>query len=300
MGLANEYSLQCEERGERFDYEMEYLARYPGLCTACGGRVCVCPTVPPATVGRMAKEMLISIPPISDADAFDAAGRDVSQKVLESVGRVPGLAKHLPYDRGDMNASLTQLAFRLAHALADNHKDTADRLLTLAVDLGREKRASGTVAQSVTADVIDLLKEAWVKVDPTIQNTIESEQPTLSTLTHMLDIRILIIAANPKGDNDGAIRIDKEISAIRERIRMGRRRDRIYVETITAATVDIIRLELVTNNYDIIHFAGHADASGLELLSEEGTHNLTFDSLGRMLANQKELKCVVLNACSAM
>jgi NTP pyrophosphatase (non-canonical NTP hydrolase) len=49
MGLANEYTLQCSEREETFDYELEFLARYPGLCVACGARVCICPTVPPAT-----------------------------------------------------------------------------------------------------------------------------------------------------------------------------------------------------------------------------------------------------------
>src|SRR5690348_11931981 len=86
MGLANEYALQCSERGETFNYELEFLARYPGLCIACGARVCICPTVPPATVGRMAKEMPISASPISDADAFDAEGRGIAEQVLESVG----------------------------------------------------------------------------------------------------------------------------------------------------------------------------------------------------------------------
>ena len=127
MGLANEYALQCSEREETFNYELEFLSRYPGLCIACGARVCICPTVPPATVGRMAKEMPLSVSRISDADSFDAAGRETAEKVLESVGRVPALAKHLPYDRGDMNSVLTQLSFRLAHALGAAHKDTADR-----------------------------------------------------------------------------------------------------------------------------------------------------------------------------
>jgi hypothetical protein len=300
MGLANEYTLRCSEREETFDYELEFLARYPGLCIACGARVCICPTVPPATVGRMAKEMPISVSPISDTDNFDAAGRETAEKVLESVGRVPALAKHLPYDRGEMNAGLTQLAFRLAHALEEDHKDTADRLLALAIELGREKRPSGTLAHTITADVLDVLKEAWLKADPAVQQSIEIEQPALGKLTHILETRVLIVTANPRGENDQAVRLDKEISAIRQRVRLGTERDRIHIETLTAATVDSLRVELLSNSYDVIHFAGHADADGLELLGDDGVHNLPFEALGKMVAGQKSLKCVVLNTCSAM
>ncbi|MCK1409531.1 CHAT domain-containing protein [Bradyrhizobium sp. 76] len=299
MGLANEYAIQCAERGETFNYELEFLSRYPGLCIACGGRVCICPTVPPATVGRMAKEMPISVPGILDAAKFDAAGRETADKVLESIGRVPALAKYLPYDRGDMNTALTQLAFRLANALEIDHKDTADRLLALAIELGREKRPSGTVAHKITADILDVLKEAWLQADPAVQQSIVIEQPELGKLAHILETRVLIVTGNPRGKNE-ALRLDKEVSAIRLRVRLGAARDRIHIETLTAATVDSLRLALLSHNYDIIHFAGHADAAGLELVGDDGVHNLTFDAFGKMLAGQETLKCVVLNACSAM
>jgi hypothetical protein len=36
------------------------------------------------------------------------------------------------------------------------------------------------------------------------------------------------------------------------------------------------------------------------LLGDDGVHNLSFEALGKMVAGQKSLKCVVLNACSAM
>ena len=300
MGLANEYALRCSERGETFDYELEFLARYPGLCIACGARVCICPTVPPATVGRMAKEMPISVSSISNPDAFDAAGRETADKVLESVGQVPALAEHLPYDRGEMNAGLTQLAFRLAHALEKDHKDTADRLLALAIELGREKRPGGTLAHTIAVDVLDVLKEAWLKADPAVQQAIEIEQPALGKLAHIFETRVLIVTANPRGENDQALRLDKEISTIRQRVRLGTERDRIHIETLLAATVDSIRVELLSNSYDVIHFAGHADADGLELMGDNGVHNLSFDALAKMVASQKSLKCVVLNTCSAM
>ena len=197
-----------------------------------------------------------------------------------------------------MNAVLTQLAFRLAHGLEESHKETADRLLALAIELGREKRPSGTAEQTITGHVLDVLKEAWLKADPAVQEAIQ-EQPALGNLTSILETRILIVTANPRGENK-AIRLDKEISTIRERVRLGMERDRIHIETLTAATVDSLRVELLSNNYDIIHFAGHADADGLELLRDDDVHNLTFDAFGKMLAGQESLKCVVRNACSAM
>lgn len=36
------------------------------------------------------------------------------------------------------------------------------------------------------------------------------------------------------------------------------------------------------------------------MLGEGGVHNLAFDAFGKMLAGQEGLKCVVINACSAM
>jgi len=300
MGLANEYSIACAERGERFDFEVEFLSRYPGLCVACGARVCICPTVPPATVGRMAKEMPLEVEPITNADEFDGAGRAVSQRVLENVGRVAGIATRLPYDRGDMNAGLTQLAFRLGYALEEQDKSMADRLIGLAIELGHEKRESGTEAHPITIDVLDLLKEAWLKVDPAIQSEIESGRLAIDALTRIFDTNVLIVTANPRGGNDEALRLDREISEIRQRIRLGNHRDRINIEMLTATTVDALRLELLSSSYDVIHFAGHANADGLEIEGDDGTHTLEYTTLGKMLQGQTNLKCVVLNACSSM
>ena len=125
----------------------------------------------------MAKEMPISISRISDADNFDAAGRETAEKVLESVGRVPALAKHLPYDRGDMNSVLTQLAFRLAHALEEDHIDTADRLLALAIELAAKASEWDARASYHPAHVLDVLKEAWLKADLSFNNRLRVNNP---------------------------------------------------------------------------------------------------------------------------
>jgi hypothetical protein len=71
MGFANEYSLRYKKDNEgSFSFEDEFIKRYPGLCTQCGYSVCVCPLIPEATVGRLAKELdLREIDSIFNADA---------------------------------------------------------------------------------------------------------------------------------------------------------------------------------------------------------------------------------------
>jgi hypothetical protein len=57
MGMVNEYTLSLQQEGDGlFSLEDELIKRYPGLCVQCGHVVCICPPVPEATVGRMAKE----------------------------------------------------------------------------------------------------------------------------------------------------------------------------------------------------------------------------------------------------
>ena len=44
MGIANEHSLRmAQSSGEDFSLEVEFLKRFPGLCTQCGSKVCTCP-----------------------------------------------------------------------------------------------------------------------------------------------------------------------------------------------------------------------------------------------------------------
>jgi NTP pyrophosphatase (non-canonical NTP hydrolase) len=301
MALANEHSMELEARDEVFDFQAEYLSRFPGLCIACGARVCVCPTLPPATVGRMAKEMPLTATPIIDVEKFDEAGRTIAQQVLENVGRSTGIAKRLPYDRGEMNAGLTQLAFRLGHALEDDDKGTADRLVALAIELGAMKRESGTEHRPLTINVLDLLRTAWLQIDPDVQTAIEEAQPLLGEYTRILDTNVLFVSANSRNDDGRTLRIDRELREIKRRIRQGTHRDRINLEIMTAATPGDLRVELLSKSYDLIHFAGHANDEGIELQDDEGAKvTLEYADLGDMLREQPDLQCLVLNACNAM
>jgi hypothetical protein len=78
MGIANEHQLKLEMDDQKFSLEDEFLRRYPGLCPQCGFTVCVCPAVPDATVGRMAKELEIGGEEdlfIADPGSFVKGGR---------------------------------------------------------------------------------------------------------------------------------------------------------------------------------------------------------------------------------
>jgi NTP pyrophosphatase (non-canonical NTP hydrolase) len=89
MGLANEHAVREAQEDRHFSFEKEYLHRYPGLCTQCGSKVCICPAIPQATIGRMAKELNIQAseqPFISDFSVFIAEGQVAAKRALESVG----------------------------------------------------------------------------------------------------------------------------------------------------------------------------------------------------------------------
>lgn len=200
-----------------------------------------------------------------------------------------------------MNTGLTQLAFQLGHALEETDKGIADKLVGLAIELTRGKRESGTEFQPPAMNVLDLLRTAWLKVEPNVRIEIEGSQPLLGEITHILDTKILVVTANARGENSAAIRLDKELREIKQRINQGTHRDRIKMDFLTATTVDDLRRELLSRSYDLIHFAGHANADGIELLDDDGTRlTLDYDTLGKMLCDQKNLQCLVLNACDSM
>ena len=132
MGIANEHALrQRQDYDILFSFEDEFLKRYPGLCIQCGSKVCVCPTVPEATVGRMAKELDIRRDEalfIKDQEAFSQEGRGISHRVLENLGGFQCLAAIFPFDRGDANHALITLCLRLAEVFSNNRPEISEHL----------------------------------------------------------------------------------------------------------------------------------------------------------------------------
>ncbi|MGH7782360.1 MAG: hypothetical protein ACREO5_00725 [Candidatus Binatia bacterium] len=110
MGIANELSVRMAQQDQPFSLNDEFIKRYPGLCPQCGSQICICPPVPEATVGRLAKELnienlseLFNPEPMS----FETEGKDAGIAVLERVGGYQGVTERFPFDRGDANRALT-------------------------------------------------------------------------------------------------------------------------------------------------------------------------------------------------
>lgn len=288
------------EDDTEFDLGAEYLSRYPGLCINCGSRTCVCPPVPPATVGRVAKELRLDLSArrISDYEVFSAEGAAVARSVFETSGFDPRVARRLPFDRGDLNVALTQLSFRLANALEHSEPTLADRLRAQAVTIGRAERGTASI-DGGSENVMGLLREAWVALDTDSREEIRKAEGTSGEMTHLLERRVLVVTANPERESKPALRLDLEFRAIREAFK--RTPISVHIEPLLAATIDDFRRTLSEKQFDIIHFAGHADQDGLSLVDEIGNEvSLSYRALAELVARQKNVQVVVLNACHTM
>jgi NTP pyrophosphatase (non-canonical NTP hydrolase) len=146
MGLANEYSLQRQRDDQPpFDFESEYVKRFPGLCVQCGYPICVCPIVPSATVGRMAKELDIKDLEsvfVSSFEVFRDESSEISRRVLDSVGGYVGLASKFPFDRGEANQEL--VVFCLKWASQVENPEIADRLRSAAIKIADAATYAGS------------------------------------------------------------------------------------------------------------------------------------------------------------
>jgi NTP pyrophosphatase (non-canonical NTP hydrolase) len=202
MAIATEYMMRQARDGNSFAFEEEYIARYPGLCLQCGSRVCICPAIPSATIGRMAKELKISPEEqlfISDKQQFQAAGAKAAHIVLERFGGYSAVAKRLPFDRGDANSALVQLCLKMADAVEATNQRLAATLRGEAVRMGTNTSQAGS--PNITLDIKGLLNElwgGWRDLGEEGQQEIKAAGGLVEELGEVLDtIKVLFIAANP-------------------------------------------------------------------------------------------------------
>lgn len=108
---------------------------------------------------------------------------------------------------------------------------------------------------------------------------------------------ILILSANPT--DTFPLRVDREIRAIDERLRLSKQRDQFRIEKTTAVRIDDLRRALLNDEPYIVHFCGHGETNGIMLENEEGHSVLVkpeaLAGLFKEFANQ--IDCVLLNAC---
>jgi NTP pyrophosphatase (non-canonical NTP hydrolase) len=305
MGIANEHSIRLEQDdGEHFSLEEEFEKKYPGLCMQCGSRICVCPAIPEATIGRMAKELKIITGEdlfFIEPDGFTEQGQSIAERVLDRVGGYEGLTSgELPLDRGEANRALVLLCLKVAEAVEGEQPAFAARLKAEALKLGTAQAIPGTAARQV--DIEALLAELtsiWRNLDPTEKAKIKSSNKMVGEFGGFLEkMRILLVLCSPA--DAARIRVDIEHRSVLEAINVVDLEGRLLVTPLPAARIDDLRRALLKNDYEIIHFAGHADRDCLVFEGEDGTSDpAPLSALAELIGRRRSVKCVLLNACEA-
>lgn len=303
MGIANEHALRlAQDQGKEFSFELEFLKRYPGLCMQCGSRICVCPPIPQATVGRMAKELEIvadETPFLDDPANFTREGQDIAHRVLERVGGYEGLSSSgLPFDRGDANHALMMLCLKVADAVAAERPEFADKLRAEALKLGTEQAPPGTASRQI--DITSLLRDlsqTWRNLDEHAKDKIKSSNELVGDLSGILEkVRVLFLTCSPSDDE--RLRVDVELRAAMQAIN---NHARITVKALPATTIDDFRRALLSDEFEIVHFSGHADHETLVFETADGMSSpVPLTAIAEQIGRYPSVKCVLLNACESV
>lgn len=301
MGIANEHQMREAQEDREFSFEREFLSRYPGLCPQCGSRVCICPSIPASTVGRMAKELNIRAEEvifITDAADFEKQGVAAAQCALESVGGYLGLSEKLPFDRGDANHGLVQLCLKMAAAVEEAHPPLASSLRAEALRLGDAANTPGTPRTSLPIDqLLKTLREVWKELDEQHRAQIKDAGGLAGDLVELLGVfRVLFVYCNPDGGDQ--LKLHAEQRAIKEALRRGPNANKFKLDDLPAATTNDLRRALLSEQFDIIHFSGHADEQYLVFEDEKNEPiEVPITAIAALIGEYPSVKCVILNAC---
>lgn len=117
-------------------------------------------------------------------------------------------------------------------------------------------------------------------------------------MTNNMKKRILILAANPRQTT--RLRLDEEVREIIKALRRARNRDQFELVQCLAMTPRDLRLAVLEESPQIVHFCGHGVGDeGLVLENETGEVQFVSTNalagLFKLFADQVE--CVLLNAC---
>ena len=302
MGIANEHQMHLAIEDNDFSLEDEFLQRYPGLCPQCGFAVCVCPSVPAATVGRMAKELEIGPSEdlfFVDPEVFSEEGKGVAHRALDRAGGYSGLVSRFPFDRGDANKALVLLCLRLANALREIKPEIAETLRSAAIRIGTNANYPGSPEHSFNdANLVQVLREAWREVDDTTRRELQEEHGLANELGSMIGkIRVLFVSSTPR-DQD-VLRVAEEYRTINECVRRAKHRDALEITPLHAARIDDLRRAFLDSAYEIVHFSGHGDSNSFLLHGPMNGSPIDFQNLRDLIQRQSTVRCVILNSCNS-
>lgn len=302
MGIANEHRLRLELRlakdEKEFSFQDEFLKRYPGLCTQCGYKVCVCPSIPEATIGRMAKESIIrpdEEPFIVDAEKFAEEGEQVARDVLGLFGGYKGLTAQLPFDRGDTNRTLMLLCSAIAEAVESTNVQLASSLRAEAYKIGVKPSSAGAHRKPLNLEgLFNKIYKAWTDISSDKRREIRTDGGELfREFTDIIDARRVLFIFCGDEEARGAT----ELRTIKASIDRGPRK--VFLDGLPAATVNDLRTTLLRSDrpYDVIHFAGHGDATSLFFKNDKNEPDPVPLSAIVDLLGRQNAQCVIINAC---
>jgi NTP pyrophosphatase (non-canonical NTP hydrolase) len=300
MGVANELgSRMLQEDNVELSLHDEFLKRYPGLCAQCGSQICICPSVPQATIGRLAKELgLQTMSELYNPEpgSFAADGKRIAAAALERAGGYQGLAAQLPFDRGDANHALMVLCLKLGELYRESNPGLAERFYSAALKVGTSETAPGTrAAKTDLGDLPQWIKVAWREIDPETKKKFADQEALAAEIgTTFGKLRVLFASCSPEDQEH--IRGDREYRTIEDAIRG----TEIAIRYLPASTVDHLRRALLHDAYEIIHFSGHSNGDSLIFEDAEGgSQEVPLSAIAELITRQKEVRCVVLNSCES-
>jgi hypothetical protein len=310
MGIANEYRVRMKQEHD-YDFSLEdtFLQEYPGLCLYCGSQICICPSIPDATVGRMSKEI-----DIFDADKlfyddtkeFTEDSAVIARKVMLSLGGYKGIIDKFPYDRGQANKGLVLLCLQLADVMQKGEPGIAELLRNTALQVSVRPTPPGSKTDSdELKSIIGRLQEIWpkiIEVSGAMGFTLDKSplEGTISNISMMnTPIRILFCQPNPRDTNP--LRLSEEARAIEKAVERSKHRNMISIKTLQATTIDDFRRALLENEYDVLHISGHGSPGRLIFEDEKGDKvNMELAALVSHIKRYPNIHTVLLNACYSL
>jgi len=304
MGIANEHAIRLQQETETvFSFEDEFIRRYPGLCPQCGSTVCVCPAIPAATVGRMAKELDLEVGrqlKIDDAQRFSDEGAKIAIAVLEEAGGYAGIANQFPFDRGDANHALIKLCLGVADAIQQAHPEISAQLRAGALQISNIAQQPGSPKGSADlTTLLDKLGAIWRTLDNASQSKITGKDSLTEEIGEMLGaVRVLLVLCSPK--DAVSLRLMTELRTITESVRAMSNGRKIFIEALPSATIDDLRRALLTKSCDVLHFSGHSDSTTLVFEDAAGaSQDVSLQAIRDLISKYPKTKCVVLNGCES-
>lgn len=300
MGIANEHQIRLAMDGQDFSLQDEFLRRYPGLCPQCGFTVCVCPSVPEATVGRMAKELDIGSGEdlfFDNPESFSQEGKAIALQAFDRAGGYSSLVSRFPFDRGDANKALILLCLRLADAVQEAKPEIAEMLRSAAIQIGSAATYPGNPVHSFNdADLIEAVRSAWREADETTLHKLQDESGLANELGSMIGkVRVLFVGATPRKQD--VLRVNEEYRVIEEAVKLSKNRDAVEITQLNAATADDLRRIFLDNAFEIVHLAGHGDSDSFILHGTSNGSPMPLTSLHDLIQRHGTVRCLILNSC---